>query len=259
MPHAAGLYYEQHGPDDGKPLILSPGLGGSAHYWEPNLSALAARHRVIAYDHRGTGRSDRALPEPVTIDGMGKDVLGLMDALGIERAHFVGHALGGLIGLDIALSVDRIDKLVVVNGWPRIDPHTERCFEVRLDILRAAGPAAYLRAQPIFLYPAVWISEHHAELSAAERRQAADFPPIETVERRLAALRDWKLWIDFTWRDQVLIIGTADDMLVPVSASRSLADEIVSARYLEMPWGGHACNVTDPETFHAILLNFLGS
>jgi aminoacrylate hydrolase len=43
MPHAAGLYYELHGPDDGEPLLLSPGLGGSAHYWQPNLDAFAGR------------------------------------------------------------------------------------------------------------------------------------------------------------------------------------------------------------------------
>src|SRR4051812_35275592 len=99
MPHAAGLYYEQHGAADGEPLILSSGLGGSAHYWEPNLAAFAERFRVIAYDHRGTGRSERVLPDMLTVDDMAQDVLALLDALGIERAHFVGHALGGLIGM----------------------------------------------------------------------------------------------------------------------------------------------------------------
>ena len=62
MPELAGLFYEEHGPPDGPPLLLSPGLGGSGAYWAPNLAALAERHREILYDHRGTGRSDRALP-----------------------------------------------------------------------------------------------------------------------------------------------------------------------------------------------------
>jgi len=259
VPEAAGLFYELHGPPDAEPLVLSPGLGGSAHYWQPNLAALAERFRVITYDHRGTGRSMRALPDPVTIGAMGKDVLALMDALSIARANFVGHALGGLIGLDVALRVDRIDKVVIVNGWAQLDPHTERCFDVRLDILRSSGPAAYLRAQPLFLYPAAWISAHHAELTAEAQHQLGDFPPIENIERRIAALRDWQLWIDFTCLADVLVIGTADDMLVPAGASRSLAEQIIGSRYMEMPWGGHACNVTDPASFHAMLFKFLGS
>ncbi len=70
MPHAAGLWYEVSGHDDGPSLILSPGLGGSAAYWTPNLEALAEDHRLILYDHRGTGRSDRALQPDLTVDDM---------------------------------------------------------------------------------------------------------------------------------------------------------------------------------------------
>ncbi len=111
MPHAAGLYYELHGPEDGEALLLSPGLGGSADYWQPNLSAFAERFRVILYDHRGTGRSDRVLPGNLTIDDMAQDVLALLDAIGIARVHFVGHALGGLIGMALALAAPFMEWL----------------------------------------------------------------------------------------------------------------------------------------------------
>src|SRR3954471_2606671 len=99
MPEAAGLYYEEYGHPEGVPLILSAGLGGSGNYWLPNLDALARYHRVVLYDHRGTGRSDRALPEHVTVAQMGEDLLALIDALDVERAHIVGHAAGGVAGL----------------------------------------------------------------------------------------------------------------------------------------------------------------
>jgi len=78
MGEVDGLYWEEHGPADGPPVILSPGLGGSAAYWAPNLAALTERHRVILYDHRGTGRSDRALPAELDVNDMADDVLALM-------------------------------------------------------------------------------------------------------------------------------------------------------------------------------------
>jgi aminoacrylate hydrolase len=120
---------------------------------------------------------------------MAADLLTLMDALQIETASFIGHALGGMIGIETALTTGRIDKLVVVNGWRTLSPHTRRCFDARLDLLRDSGTAAYLRAQPLFLFPPDWIAANDAELVAEAERQRADFPGAATVEKRIAA--DW--------------------------------------------------------------------
>lgn len=261
MGEAAGLYYEEHGPRDAPPLILSSGLGGSASYWAPNIPALARHHRVIAYDHRGTGRSDRVLPDGVTVDDFADDMLMLMDALGIVRAHIVGHAAGGVAGLALALKApERLDRLVVVNGWASADPHFLRCFAVRLNLLRHVGVEAFLRAQPIFLYPANWISEHTAELEAELPHQIAGFPGIMTMESRIAALAAF----DAAGRlhglaGRVHLLVADDDMLVPSRAGAILADELGGAPVTIMPWGGHACNVTDPATFNRIVLDFLRS
>jgi aminoacrylate hydrolase len=103
LAEAAGLYYELHGAPDAPPLILSSGLGGSAHYWKPNIAALAEHFHVIAYDHRGTGRSDRALPNVVAVDDFADDILSIMDALDTKRAHLIGHAAGGVAALALAL------------------------------------------------------------------------------------------------------------------------------------------------------------
>ncbi|WP_196221743.1 pyrimidine utilization protein D [Sphingobium sp. CAP-1] len=258
---AAGLYYEEHGPPNAPPLILSSGLGGSAGYWAPNIPALAAHFRVIAYDHRGTGRSDRHLSEIVTVDDFADDMLALMDALNIDRAHIVGHAAGGVAGLALALKApDRLGKLVVVNGWTKADPHFLRCFEARLNLLRHAGVEAFLRAQPIFLYPANWISAHTEELDAELPHQTTSFPGVETMEKRIAALAAFDVMGRLGGMgDGVLVLATNDDMLVPSAAAQHLADQLANARHEVMPWGGHACNVTDPERFNRIVLDFLRS
>ena len=113
---ADGLWFEVHpGPDNDAPaVILSPGLGGSAGFWAPQMQALTARFAVVLYDHRGAGRSDRTLTDPHSVDAMAEDIVAVMDAAGLARAHLVGHAAGGLAGLALALNhPDRLDRLVV--------------------------------------------------------------------------------------------------------------------------------------------------
>jgi aminoacrylate hydrolase len=257
MPHAAGLWYEWHGPEDGQVLILSAGLGGSGSYWAPNLPAFAERYRVLLYDHRGTGRSEALSPGPTSVEAMAADVMMLMNALGVEQPHFVGHALGGLIGLELSLAPTAVDKLVVVNGWARLDPHTARCFDARLELLRRSGAEAYVKAQPIFLYPSGWSSENSAALDAEADRQLAHFPPLDTVERRVAAARGFNLLNDLT--GDVLALAAADDVLVPAHCSEALADALPLATLAVMKYGGHACNVTNAAAFNRLVLQYLGS
>jgi aminoacrylate hydrolase len=258
MGEIGGLYWEERGRPDGRPLILSPGLGGSAAYWAPNVEALAADHRLILYDHRGTGRSDRELAFNVSVEDMAGDVLALMDGLGLAGATLVGHAAGGVIGLALALAApERLDGLVVINGWSWPDPHFARCFETRLALLRGSGVRAFIRAQPLFLYPARWSSANDAALEAEEAGQLRDFQGAPNVEARIAALAAFD--VDARLAQIVtptLLIAAEDDMLVPASCSERLAEALPDAR-LELMTGGHACNVTEAEDFNRILRTWL--
>lgn len=260
MPEAAGLYYEEHGREDGAPLILSSGLGGSGEYWQPNLGALAQHFRVIVYDHRGTGRSSRVLPDTVAVDDLAGDIASVLAALAIESAHVVGHAAGGVAGLSLALRrPERVRKLVLVNAWANPDSHFLRCFDTRLTLLRDSGPEAYLRAQPLFLYPATWISQHSDQLDAELPRQLAAFPGREVMEKRIAALAAFDVRRELhRLTTPLLAIAAQDDMLVPHTASDMFAD-VAGAAVASMRWGGHACNVTAAETFNQIVLDFLRS
>jgi aminoacrylate hydrolase len=257
-PQIAGLHVEQYGPADAPPLILSPGLGGSGAYWAPQIDALARSHRVILYDHRGTARSDRALPD-ASVEAMADDMIAILDGLGIARADVIGHAAGGVAGLAMALKApERVGRLVVVNGWASADRHFLRCFETRLALLRDSGIAAYVRAQPLFLYPAPWISGNLDRLDREAEHHVASFPGRDTVERRIAALGAF----DFADRLQdiaapVLVLSAKDDMLVPFPTGERLAAGLPNATLAAMPCGGHACNVTEPDLFDDLVLGFL--
>ena len=190
MTMAAGLYHELHGPLGAPPLILSAGLVGSADYWAPNLPSLARDRRVLVYDHRGTGRSDPVLPASYTVAEMAGDVVRLMDALDMPKASFVGHAAGAAAGLALALThSERLEKLVLVNAWAAPDAHFARCFDTRAAILRDSGARAFVRATPLFYYPADYSSEHAARLDAEEDTAVAALPPAAVMEARIAALR----------------------------------------------------------------------
>lgn len=258
-----GLFYEVHeAPKAGaRTVVLSAGLGGSASFWAPQLAALKAAFRVVCYDHRGTGRSVGKLTRPHTVEAMAGDIVEVLDAAAIETASVIGHAAGGLAGLSLALTAPaRLERLVVVNGWAWPDPHIKRCFDVRLALLDRSGPAAYVHAQPLFLYPATWISQNAARLEAEEAHHLAAFPDPAVMKARIAAL------LAFDIRDRlgeiaapVLLSASADDMLVPVTCSEQMAARLPKAELQVFPWGGHGFTVTAPDEFNASVVAWLSA
>jgi aminoacrylate hydrolase len=254
-----GLAVTLYGPAAGEVVLLSAGLGGLGGYWRPQLKTLAATYRVIIYDHRGTGDSARSLPEPYGSGELALDMARILDGLGLSAAHIVGHAAGGIAGLALTLArPDLVTSLAVINGWAIADRHFKRCFDIRMDIYRAGGPLAYLRAQPLFLFPADWISAHLDELDEQAAHHAPGFQSEATLMARIGALRDFDITQDLAKITcPVLVVGTEDDMLVPVHSSRSLAAGLPKATLVVMPRGGHAVNVTETIAFNRHLISFL--
>jgi aminoacrylate hydrolase len=239
-------------------VLLSSGLGGTAGYWAPQLAALE-RYRVVTYDQAGTGRNKCRLPDDHSIAAMADEILAVLDATKTDRAHVVGHALGGLAALDLAVRhPDRLRSLTVVNGWAAAHAHTKRCFELRLMLLKHEGPAAYVKAQPIFLYPADWLAKNAERAAQEEAHGLAGFQGADTLRRRIAALLAFDATPQLAGiRTPTLISAARDDVLVPCSMSEQLAAAIPGATLEVSPWGAHAINVTQPDDFNAMLLSFL--
>ncbi|ANS42270.1 pyrimidine utilization protein D [Serratia inhibens] len=255
------MYFEILGKDTplAPTLVLSAGLGGAGSFWQPQIDALSEHFRVVVYDHHGTARSKGEVPAGYSMADMADEVAQLLRSIGVERCYFVGHALGGMIGLQLALNHPQlVEKLVVVNGWPALDSQTRRCFKVRQDLLLNSGVEAYVRAQPLFLFPADWLSRHEALLDEELAHQVAHFQGTENLLRRLNALMN----TDFRPHladisTPTLALCSRDDLLVPYHCSHQLAESLPFGELAQMAYGGHAMSVTDADNFNRILLGWL--
>jgi aminoacrylate hydrolase len=127
-------------------------------------------------------------------------------------------------------------------------------------LLKHEGPAAYVKAQPIFLYPADWLAKNAERAAQEEAHGLAHFQGADTLRRRIAALLAFDATPHLTGiHTPTLISAARDDALVPCSMSEQLAAAIPSAQLHVAPWGAHAINVTEPDAFNAMLLQFLAA
>ncbi len=118
----ASLAYRLDGAAEKPLLALSNSIGTTLHMWDAQLPALTRHFRVLRYDARGHGASS-VPPGPYTLARLGEDVLELLDALEVRRAHFLGLSLGGIVGQWLALHApQRIERLVLANTSAWLGP-----------------------------------------------------------------------------------------------------------------------------------------
>ncbi|XPE67663.1 pyrimidine utilization protein D [Shigella flexneri] len=216
--------------------------------------------QVVCYDQRGTGNNPDTLAEDYSIAQMAAELHQVLVAAGIEHYAVVGHALGALVGMQLALDYPAsVTVLVSVNGWLRINAHTRRCFQVRERLLYSGGAQAWVEAQPLLLYPPTgWRPAHlalrqktrwHWRIFRAKIIYCVDLTPSNALTSSPCGSHPLP----------VQIICASDNLLVPTACSSELHAALPDSQKMVMPYGGHACNVTDPETFNALLLNGLAS
>ena len=251
------IYYESEG--SGTPVMLLAGYGGVGTYWRPQMETFSRRFRPIAMDHRGHGRSSHDTSITYSMDQMADDVVALMDHLGIEKAHYVGHSLGGLIGQNLGLRhPDRFHDLVIYASTTHFDPWIRRCIEMRRTLLETAGPRAFARATPIFLYPDWWVNENAEALAKLEEATVAAFPPRYVVESRSEAIARYSAVEELhRLKLPTLLVCARDDFLTPPYFTEALSRLIPHAETAWLEKGGHACSQTVPDAFDAVVLDFL--
>ena len=236
------LHYGEVGAGD--PVLLISGLNGLTAPWRAVADALAPRFRVITHDHRGLGASG-AWDGDYSVDQIAGDVLGLMDRLGLARAHLVGHSLGGAVAQAIAADhPERVARLVIYASWPGHDPYFERVMTARREALQVLGAEYFLRTGPIGIYPPRWIRDNDAALQAGLPLLLADFVGTPTMLRRMdACLAHERRSSLPRIKAATLVLGLDDDASTPPHCSEELAALIPGAALRLLPYGGHNAHV----------------
>jgi aminoacrylate hydrolase len=250
------LYFERQGA--GFPVLFISGLGGHGAYWRDQVPAFAKRYEAITHDHRGIGQSDHSRIA-YTIERMASDVVGLMDALAIDRAHVVGHSTGGAIAQILAIEhPHRLASVVIAASWTKADAYFRRLFALRKEILLRLGPAAYLQAASLFLYPSWWVAKHNEAMRQYEAQMLATFAPPEIVASRIDAILAFDRTEELRRiRTPTLIVGSEDDIVTPCYFSEELARLIPGAEVKMFQRGGHCFNQVMAREFNHAVLPFL--
>ncbi len=241
------------GAPSAPPLVLASSLGTTAEMWRPQVETLGARYRLIRYDTRGHGGSE-VTGGPYTIERLGRDVLAIIDALGVRRIGFAGVSLGGMIGLWLATyAADRIDRLVLANTAPYMGPPAG--WDARIEAVARGGMSAIANAVvERWFTPA--FRKREPMMVAALLAMLLATPPAGYVAC-CAAIRDMdqRSTVSRIRAPTVVIAGSADQA-TPPGVAAELAREIPEARLITLE-AAHLSNLEQPEAFHRAVLEHL--
>jgi pimeloyl-ACP methyl ester carboxylesterase len=239
----------------GPPVLLVMGLGYGRWGWEPLLEPLAERHRVIWYDNRGVGDSDKPAG-PYTAAQLADDAVQVLDEHGLDRAHVVGTSLGGMIAQELALAhPERVEKLALLcttTGGARAYPMPQRTVQLFMEAPSLAPEVALRR----FVENAV--SARGAVVEHLYARRLANPPDPAGWQAQAAAGTAF----DSSARvariaHETLVLTGDDDNVIDWRNSQLLADAIPNARLGVFPGTGHLFFWERPDEVSAALTEFL--
>ena len=214
----------------GAPIVFVAGLGDRGNYWTAQVAAFSSAFQVVTFDHRGVGASEGQ--PPYKVEQWAADTLRLIDHLGLDRVHLVGHSTGGTIAQVLAADhSDRVRSLVLGATWARLDARLRKLFVFRKRALY--------------------------EQVGFDRRSASWRTPQEIAAARIDALLTYDAGERLrSIRNPTLLIAAADDLLVPWQLSELIAEEIAHACLVKLDRGGHHFPQTRVEAYNALLLEF---
>jgi len=255
------IYYETHGK--GPPLVMIMGLSANKDWWHPHLIEQFSKHfKTLIFDNRGAGRTDKPAMD-YSIKMFADDTLGLMDALGIKKAHILGVSMGGVIGQEIALSYpQRVDKLVLVSttcGGPKAVPPPPETLQVMLNRGEMTDEQR-MRTTVNLLYPEEFRKKNPEIIEEALRRLMIAPIPLDAYMRQLTAASQFDSYDRLPKiKAPTIVLTGKKDVLLPWGNSKILAERIPGAKLVTFEDSGHGMCSQNAEEFAKEVIKFLKS
>jgi pimeloyl-ACP methyl ester carboxylesterase len=270
--NSVDLYYEDHGSGD--PLLCIMGLAADSTAWLLQVPAFAEHHRTITFDNRGVGRSAKPAG-PYSIHQMADDAAGLLDVLGIDRAHVLGVSMGGMIAQELVLRhPDRVRGLVLACTYPEPDAEVEQRREFTLTQLGGSITAQGEVKIDLSTIDPLALFQHLLPLVFSEEFIRTDLMKLmrlfggalqygfsmEAILAQVEAVMTHKATdrLHQIASPTLVLTGDADRLISPAN-SDVIARHVPGAKLVKIPGGSHGFNVEMPEAFNRAVLGFLAT
>ena len=252
------IYYEEAG--SGEPLLMIIGFGGDHQAWACQVPAFVEKYRVITIDNRGAGQSD--VPDVAySTRMMADDAVGVLDALGIERAHVLGVSMGGMIAQEVALNHPRrVRSLQLHCTYARADQYMLALMESWRSIRAKATQEEWMRTVALWLFAPATYRERPEFVEVVVQTALANPFPFSDVGflRQGDAVRTHDTLERLPALTCPTLISVGDeDILVPPRFSRQLAAALPKAHFRTFPHLAHGYFWEDPTQFNTMCLDFL--
>jgi 3-oxoadipate enol-lactonase len=249
------LRHKVEGRTHGPTLVFGNSLGTDLSMWDAVVEEIRDRCRVVRFDHRGQGSSP--VPDgPYEIADLGKDVLTLLDDLGIERATYCGVSLGGMVGLWLAATAPlRIERLIAC--CTSAHPGSPAAWAERAAVVTASQSTSPIAEAVVARWVTRAYAARHPEVVSELRNMLVDSPP-----RGYAACCGVLERLDLRSRlthvcAPTLVISSEQDEAIPPTHGREIAAGIASARFVLLDPGAHLPMIERSAEVAALVLDHL--
>ena len=243
----------------GSPVILLHGMGSDHTVWQGLISLLKDNYQMLALDLRGHGQSTKT-PGPYSMELFSQDVYHFLESMDIDKAHFIGHSMGGSILLEMAIKHPKmIHSLSLISSFASVDPQLEKTLLNLQKILNQDGFETFFECCLQLAYTPNFIKENR-ELFSQIRSDMAQEITITSLQDTLNACLEVDL-IDSLGNLEipVLLIAGREDHFTPFHHSQNIKNVISQAQLEVMDGVGHNLLVENATDTGHIIRKFLNS